>query len=64
MSVTEGYEPFGPGHATSTDNVILFENFHEYEQSIMKVQVDIKQSVHTEIVYTINFEVEVIDCEL
>ena len=54
------YDPFGMGHASITDNVLLFDNPSLYPEGIMTVTVDILLT--TTLVYTIQVPITIIDC--
>ena len=65
-STTSGYDPFTAGHAVIDNNVgvLTFNDFHNYSEGMMKVQVEIKSSHNlTVAAYTIPFDIEVIDCQ-
>ena len=63
-SVTSGYDSIGNGHVVQTDNEFVFSNFHEYTAGLMTVQVEISSTIDTRVAYTIDFDINVIDCEL
>ena len=41
-SVTSGYDPFTPGHASITDSLLVFDDFQEYAEGTMTVQIEVK----------------------
>ena len=62
FSVPSGFDLFSSGLANANDNVITFSNLSAYEVGLIDVQMEVSSTLKLSAAYTINFEMEVIDC--
>ena len=61
--VSPALNPFTAGHATVSANTIVFTNFYDYTEGPLPIEVKVCYDCSVSAAYTINFELQVIDCE-
>ena len=57
------HNPFTAGHATVSVNSIIFTDFYDYTEGTLPIEVKICYDCSVSAAYTINFDLQVIDCE-